>query len=87
MFYNDDSLSKYDDVLTITDLMDYLAVGKNTAYSLIREGKIKSFRIGHNYKIPKQAVIDYIHSVANQNHRHSRWFVIYRLKGYSTSYA
>ena len=24
---------------------------------------------------------------SNQNHRRSRWFVIYRLKGYSTSYA
>jgi len=66
MFYNDDSLRKYDDVLTITDLMDYLAVGKNTAYTLIREGKIKSFRIGRNYKIPKQAVIDYIHSAGNK---------------------
>lgn len=66
MFYNDDSLRKYDDVLTITDLMDYLAVGKNMAYTLIREGKIKSFRIGRNYKIPKQAVIDYIHSAGNK---------------------
>ena len=66
MFYNDDSLRKYDDVLTIADLMDYLAVGKNTAYTLIREGKIKSFRIGRNYKIPKQAVIDYIHSASNK---------------------
>ena len=66
MFYNDDSLRKYDDVLTIPDLMDYLAVGKNTAYTLIREGKIKSFRIGRNYKIPKQAVIDYIHSAGNK---------------------
>lgn len=66
MFYNDDSLRKYDDVLTIADLMDYLAVGKNTAYTLIREGKIKSFRIGRNYKIPKQAVIDYIYSAGNK---------------------
>lgn len=66
MFYNDDSLRKYDDVLTIADLMDYLAVGKNTAYTLIREGKIKSFRIGRNYKIPKQAVIYYIHSAGNK---------------------
>lgn len=66
MFYNDDSLRKYDDVLTIADLMDYLAIGKNTAYTLIREGKIKSFRIGRNYKIPKQAVIDYIHSAGNK---------------------
>ncbi len=65
MFYNDDSLRKYDDVLTIADLMDYLAIGKNTAYTLVREGKIKSFRIGRNYKIPKQAVIDYIHSAGN----------------------
>ena len=65
MLFTDDSLRKYDDILTITDLMDYLAVGKNTAYSLIREGKIKSFRIGRNYKIPKQAVIDYIYSTGN----------------------
>lgn len=66
MLFTDDSLQKYDDILTITDLMDYLAVGKNTAYSLIREGKIKSFRIGRNYKIPKQAVIDYIYSTGNK---------------------
>lgn len=66
MLFTDDSLRKYDDVLTIADLMDYLAVGKNTAYTLIREGKIKSFRIGRNYKIPKQAVIDYIHSAGNK---------------------
>lgn len=66
MLFTDDSLRKYDDILTITDLMDYLAVGKNTAYSLIREGKIKSFRIGRNYKIPKQAVIDYIYSTGNK---------------------
>lgn len=66
MLFTDDSLRKYDDILTITDLMDYLAVGKNTAYSLIREGKIKSFRIGRNYKIPKQAVIDYIYSTNNK---------------------
>ena len=65
MFYNVDSLRKYDDVLTFADLMDYLAIGKNTAYTLVREGKIKSFRIGRNYKIPKQAVIDYIHSAGN----------------------
>ena len=65
MLYNEDCLRKYDDILTVTELMDYLAIGKNTAYNLIREGKIKSFRIGKNYKIPKQYVIDYIHSSSN----------------------
>ena len=64
MLFTDDSLRKYDDVLTINDLMDYLAIGKNTAYNLIRQGHIKSFRIGRNYKIPKQAVIEYITSLS-----------------------
>lgn len=65
MLFTDDSLRKYDYVLTVNDLMDYLAIGKNTAYNLIRNGHIKSFRIGRNYKIPKQAVIDYINSAGN----------------------
>lgn len=62
MLYTEDSLRKYDDVLTVSDLMDYLAIGKNTAYSLIRSGAVKSFRIGRNYKIPKEAVRNYINS-------------------------
>ena len=65
MLFIDDSLRKYDDVLTVNDLMDYLAIGKNTAYKLIRQGNIKIFSIGRNYKIPKQAVIDYIHAAGN----------------------
>ena len=51
---------KYDDVFTIKDLMDYLAIGKNKAYELVNSGEIPSFRIGRVIKIPKDAVRAYI---------------------------
>lgn len=56
MGYFDESERKYDDVFTIEDLMDYLSIGRNTAYKLLKEGKIKSFKIGRVYKIPKDEV-------------------------------
>lgn len=60
--YNEKS-RKYDqDVLTIYEMMDMLAIGKNTAYKLLQEGKIKSFRIGNSYKILRESVKDFIYS-------------------------
>ena len=60
--YNEKS-RKYDqDVLTIYEMMDMLAIGKNTAYKLLHEGKIKSFRIGNSYKILRESVKDFIYS-------------------------
>lgn len=51
-----------DDVLTVKEMMDMLAIGKNTAYRLLREGTIKSFRIGTSYKVLRESVEDYIYS-------------------------
>ena len=58
-----DKHRRYDeDVLTIREMMDMLAIGKNTAYKLIREGKVKSFRLGNSYKILRKSVKEYIYS-------------------------
>lgn len=59
LIFNDEN-RKYDDVLTVKELMDFLAVGKNTAYTLLKNGNIKSFKIGRCYKIPKTNVLAYI---------------------------
>jgi len=40
--------------------MPILGIGRNTAYELIRCGKIRSIRIGKQLRIPKQALIDYL---------------------------
>ena len=49
--------------LRVEDLMSILDIGRNTAYELVRCGKIRSIRIGKQLRIPKQALIDYLSSV------------------------
>ncbi|MBR3624228.1 MAG: helix-turn-helix domain-containing protein, partial [Selenomonadaceae bacterium] len=46
--------------LTVEDLCEALLIGKNAAYRLLAEGKIKSFRIGHIWKIPRESLYAYI---------------------------
>ena len=61
--YDIDKVRKYDqDVLTVREMMDMLAIGKNTAYKLIHEGAVKSFRLGNSYKILRKSVEEYIYS-------------------------
>jgi len=47
-------------VLRVEDLMPILDIGRNTAYELVRSGQIKSLRIGHQIRIPRDAVIEFI---------------------------
>lgn len=53
---------KITELLSIEDLMELLNVGKNTAYSLLETSKIKAFKIGRIWKVPRKAVEDYIYS-------------------------
>lgn len=47
-------------VLSVDDLTEILGIGRNTAYDLIRCGKIKSVRIGHQIRVPKDSLLDYL---------------------------
>ncbi len=59
---NLDVFSSYPDVVTVSELMKMLHVGRNMAYDLLKNGEVKSFRIGRRYIIPKKYVISYIFS-------------------------
>ena len=50
-----------EDVLTVREMMDMLAIGKNTAYKLLQTGTIQSFRIGNTYRVLRKSVMDYIY--------------------------
>jgi len=50
----------YDDVVTVEQLAKMLKIGRNTAYELVREGAVKSVRVGRKYIIPKAAIIDFV---------------------------
>lgn len=53
-------LNKYKDILSVKDLCEILDIGKNTAYRLLKNGEIKSIRIGNKYKIPKEYLLEYL---------------------------
>ena len=46
--------------IRVEDLMPILGIGRNTAYELVRSGKIRSIRIGRQMRIPKDALVAYL---------------------------
>ena len=46
--------------LRVEDLMPVLGIGRNTAYELVRCGKLPSVRVGKQIRIPRQALLDYL---------------------------
>ena len=61
-------LDEYGTILSVEDVMEILNIGKNAAYDLFRKGDIKCFRLKNRWKVPKQAVIDYINNQSNSAH-------------------
>jgi len=47
-------------MLSVEELCTALNIGKNTAYQLIKNGDLKSIRIGKIHKIPKVWLIEYV---------------------------
>ena len=47
-------------VLSVDELTKILGIGRNTAYDLIRCGKIRSVRIGHKIRIPKDSLLEFL---------------------------
>lgn len=50
----------YDDIVTVDQLCEMLAIGKTTAYKLIKNKNIQSFTIGKCIRIYKNDIITYI---------------------------
>jgi excisionase family DNA binding protein len=47
-------------VLSVEDLTEILCIGRNTAYDLVRSGKIKSIRVGNQIRITKSALREFL---------------------------
>ena len=46
--------------LRVEELMPILGIGRNTAYELIRSGRIRSVRIGRQIRIPREALLEFL---------------------------
>ena len=49
-------------VLSVNDIAETLAIGRNKAYSLINDGEIKALKIGNHFRIPREAFIEFLKS-------------------------
>ena len=49
-------------VLSVPELAAVLGIGRNSAYHLVKTGKIRCIRIGKNIRIPQSALLDFINS-------------------------
>ena len=46
--------------LRVEELMPILGIGRNTAYELVRSGRLHSIRVGRQVRIPKNALIEFL---------------------------
>ena len=47
-------------VLRVEDLMPILGIGRSNAYALVRSGQVRSIRIGHQFRIPREAIQEFL---------------------------
>ena len=52
--------SKYDDIVSVKDVMEMLHLGRVTVYNMLKSGRIHTLRVGKKYVIPKKSVIDFL---------------------------
>lgn len=47
-------------VLTVNDIAETLAIGRNKAYLFVKSGKIKALRIGNHFRIPRESFVEFL---------------------------
>lgn len=57
---NNSSLNGLPLVLSVPELAAILHIGRNSAYELVKSGKIRSIHIGKNIRIPQSALLEYL---------------------------
>lgn len=53
-------LEAYDDIMTAEEACQALRMGYNRLYEILKNGKLKAYRNGRIWRIPKASVKEYI---------------------------
>ena len=51
---------QYPDILTVEEACEALRMGYNAVYELLNEGKLKAYKNGRVWRIPKKSLEKYI---------------------------
>lgn len=58
-------MAENNEIMKFEEVMEYLNIGKSTLYNLLRNGGIRSFKIGKVWKISRSAVEEYVRKSMN----------------------
>lgn len=50
----------FGDILSVEEVCEALRIGANQAYALLSSGKLKGYRQGRIWRVPRQALVEYI---------------------------
>ena len=50
----------YPDVVSVEEIQQMLWIGKNAVYQLLKDGAIKSIKVGKRYVVPKKYIVDFL---------------------------
>lgn len=51
---------QYPDILTVEEVCEALRMGNNAVYDLLNEGKLKAYKNGRVWRIPKKSLTTFI---------------------------
>ena len=57
----------YDDVLMVEEACEALKIGYTAMYALLNTGKLKGYRNGRVWRIPKAALVEFIREMAKMS--------------------
>ncbi len=63
----ENTFKDYPDIVSFDQMREMLHIGRNKAYSLIKQKKIRSIRIGRRHKIPKINLIEFLNQDSYNN--------------------
>jgi excisionase family DNA binding protein len=64
-------MSAEPDLLTVTDVMDRLQLGRHTVYDLIRTRRLHSVQIGRCRRIPAKSLETFLNSLLAEDKHHA----------------
>ena len=53
-------LEEYPDILTVVEVCEALRMGYNAVYDLLNTGKLKAYKNGRVWRIPREALVKYV---------------------------
>ena len=56
---------QYSDILTVEEVCEALRMGYNAVYELLNEGKLKAYKNGRIWRIPRDSLIKYVRDSSN----------------------